>query len=276
VNGTAKRIGELVFIGLGLEDERGMTLKGLEEAKSADLVFAEFYTSTLKEGSVARLEKSIGKSIIVLGRKEVEDGRRVLEQCPGKKVALLIAGDPMTATTHIDLRIRARMASIETRVVHGASVLSAVPGLLGLQHYKFGRTTTLPFPQEGYNPISPYETICENISRGLHTLVLLDIDAEGSRYMTANEGLLLLEEMERRVKRGAITGQTLVAVVARAGSDECVVRAGPLDSLKTEEFGPPLHTIVVPGTLHFMEDEALRAFAGMTDSQGEQEGPNEP
>ena len=34
--------GLLVFVGLGLDDERGITLRGLEEAKAADVVFAEF------------------------------------------------------------------------------------------------------------------------------------------------------------------------------------------------------------------------------------------
>jgi diphthine synthase len=29
------------------------------------------------------------------------------------------------------------------------------------------------------------------------------------------------------------------------------------------DFGPPLHTLVIPGKLHFMETEALVAFAGL-------------
>jgi diphthine synthase len=259
--------GELVFVGLGLEDEKGISLKGIEEAKSADIVFAEFYTSILREGSVERLERLLGKEIVILDRHDVEDASKILEECKVRKTVLLVAGDPMTATTHVDLRTRAQLAAVRTRVVHGASALSAIPGLLGLQHYKFGRTTTLPFPQEMYNPISPYEVIDENLSRGLHTLVLLDIDAENGRYMTANEGLAILEDMEDRGEKGIISGHTLVAVVARAGADDCVVRAGRLDSLKDTTFGPPLHTIVIPGTLHFMEDEALQLFAGLVKPQ---------
>jgi len=258
-----KTRGRLVFIGLGLDDERGITLRGLEEAKNAEVVFAEFYTSALRKGSIERLEALLGKSIKVLGREEVEDASVILDACEDRTVALLVAGDPMTATTHVDLRIRARMADIRTEVIHGPSVFTSVAGLLGLQHYKFGRTTTLPFPQEGYSPTSPYDVVCENVARGLHTLVLLDIDAADSRYMTANEGLHLLMELERRVGRGVITKDTVVGVVARAGSDDCIVRAGPIGKLLDAEFGPPLHSVVVPGKLHFMEEEALKAFAGL-------------
>ena len=256
------RKGALVFVGLGLHDEDGVSERGLTEILSADLVLAEVYTSALSEGSLDRLAKRTGKRLELLDRAAVEDGKRILKECEDKRVALLVVGDPMTATTHVDLRLRAAEAGIETHITHGASVLTAVPGLLGLQHYKFGRTTTLPFPQEGYSPTSPYEVIHENLSRGLHTLVLLDIDAENSRYMTANEGLHLLMDIERRVGRGIISESTLVCAVARAGSRDCMVRAGILRELLVTDFGPPLHTIVVPGKLHFLEEDALRVFAG--------------
>jgi len=264
VNPKDRRHGRLAFVGLGLDDERGITLRGLEEAKAADVVFAEFYTSALRKGSIERLESLIGKRITVLGREEVEDATAILDACKEKMAVLLVAGDPMTATTHVDLRVRAHMAGAETHVIHGPSVFTSVAGLLGLQHYKFGRTTTLPFPQERYSPTSPYDVVCENNARGLHTLVLLDIDAANSRYMTANEGLRLLMNMETRVGRGVITKDTVVGVVARAGSDDCMVRAGPIGRMLDMEFGPPLHSVVVPGKLHFMEEEALKAFASLS------------
>ena len=258
--------GTLVFVGLGLNDDGSIAVRGLREMKSADVVFAESYTSALAHGSIERLGKRTSKEITILDRIAIEDGKIVLDACTDKKVALLIAGDPMTATTHIDLRLRAEKDGIRTSVVHGSSALTAVPGILGLQHYKFGRATTVPFPQEGFSPTSPYDVISENLSRGLHTLVLLDIDAENSRYMTANEGMHSLMDMERRVARGSINANTLICVVARAGSDDCLARAGRLGDLMDENFGPTLHTLVVPGKLHFMEEESLVAFAGLTKS----------
>ena len=137
-----------------------------------------------------------------------------------------------------------------------------MPGLLGLQHYKFGRTTTLPFPEKGYFPESPYDMMAQNLSRGLHTLVLLDIQADRGRLMTANDGLGLLAGLEARKQGGIFGPDALVGVVGRAGSERPVVRAGRLAALADEDFGPPHHSIVVPGKLHFMEAEALIELAG--------------
>lgn len=254
--------GELVLVGLGLHDHRGISLRGLDEMREADVVFAEHYTSMLTEGSLQRLSELSGKEIVLLDRQQVEDGKDILGACARGKVVLLVAGDPMTATTHVDLRLRALKASVRASVVHGSSALTAVPGILGLQHYKFGRTTTLPLAEGEYLPTSPHEIIAENKGRGLHSLVLLDIDAEQSRYMTANQGMRTLLAMEERAGSGTIDVSTLTCVVARAGAPDCVVRAGRLGTLIEEEFGPPLHTIVIPGRLHFMEEEALEAIAG--------------
>jgi len=253
--------GRLVFVGLGLHDENGITLRGLHEIEKAEVVYAESYTSALAEGSVERLAARTRKNITVLDRASVEEGTRILNDCQSKSVVLLVAGDPMTATTHVELRLRAIGQGTTTDIVHGVSVITAVAGRLGLQHYKFGRTVSLPFPQEGYSPTSPYDLIAENLSRDLHTLVLLDIDAENDRYMTANEGMHLLLDMARRTGRSAITGDSLVCAVARAGSPDCVARAGAIRELIDLDFGGPLHSLVIPGKLHFMEVEALRVLA---------------
>jgi len=250
--------GELIFIGLGLWSEKDITIAGAEAAGECDVVFAEFYTSMLgvpKE----RMEDIIGGRIEVLSREEVEDGERILGEAMDKKVCLLTGGDPMTATTHIDLRLRAIERGIATRVVHGISIVTAASGLLGLQSYKFGRATTLAFPEGDYFPTSPYDVVSKNMEMGLHTLVLLDV---GNKFMTANEGIELLLEMENREKRGIIGKKTLAAVVARASSPSPTVRAGYPGELADMDFGPPLHCIVIPGKLHFMEAKALVMLAG--------------
>ncbi|NIA11105.1 MAG: diphthine synthase, partial [Nitrospiraceae bacterium] len=115
------------------------------------------------------------------------------------------------------------------------------------------------FPEGDYFPTSPYDVIKENMKMGLHTLVLLDV---GKKFMTANEGIELLLEMGRRKGDGTVGKKTLVAVVARASSPSPVVRAGYPEELIKENFGPPLHCIVVPGKLHFMEAKALVMLAG--------------
>src|SRR2546427_11015110 len=191
-------MGELVFIGLGLDDERGITLRGLDEARAADLVFAEFYTSTLPGASIEAVEKLIDRQIRRLSRKEVEDGQILLAAAATHTVAFLVPGDPMTATTHVDLRLRAEASKIRTQIVHGVSILTSAAGALGLQAYKLGRTTTVPFPSAGFAPTIPLEAILENRRAGLHTLVLLDLREDGSS-LAPRDAIASLRSEERRV-----------------------------------------------------------------------------
>ena len=48
-------MGELVFVGLGLFDEKDISLRGLKELKSADFIFAELYTSLMQGLNVKNL-----------------------------------------------------------------------------------------------------------------------------------------------------------------------------------------------------------------------------
>jgi len=253
--------GKLTFIGLGLYDEKDISLKGAEEIKNSDKVFAEFYTAILAGSELNKVEKTIGKKIEVLSRQETEKGNKILDDSETKNVVFLTCGDPMSATTHIDLRLNASKMGIKTNIIHGSSIFTAVPGLLGLQNYKFGRTTTLAYPEKDYFPTSPYNVIDLNKKLGLHTLVLLDIQAEKKRFMTANEAIKILLEMEEKIKKNIFKQDSILCVVARAGSNEPVLAAGFIKDLIDRDFGPPLHTIVVLGKLHFMELEALKILA---------------
>lgn len=254
-------MGELLFIGLGLHDERDVTLRGLEEARACDALFAEFYTSELRGAMAESLASLYGREVHVLTREEVEGSDRVVEAAREARVGFLVAGDPMAATTHVELRLRAHRAGVPTRVVAGVSALTAAAGALGLQLYKFGRTTSLPFRQEGFAPLSPYEAVAANAEAGLHTLVILDL--EEGRYLTPGEGLASLREAEDRMGGGAVRGDTLACVVGRLGAPDPHLRAGRVEELMQEDHGPPLHVLVIPGRLHFMEVECLAAFAGL-------------
>ena len=123
----------LTFVGLGLNDERGISLQGLNVAREADCVFAEFYTSLMPQLDIRNLERLTGKPILVLERSDVEEQaeRMILEEIRGKKAAFLVPGDPMVATTHVDLRLRAEKAGIKTKVVPGASIFSGICALTG-------------------------------------------------------------------------------------------------------------------------------------------------
>jgi diphthine synthase len=255
--------GCLVFVGLGLYDEEDVSVKGVQELKQCNVVYAEFYTTKLGHFDIKTFENYIGKKINILSREETEKGDKIINDALQKNVVFLTGGDPMIATTHIDLRLRAIRQGIPTRIVHSSSIATAAPGLLGLQNYKFGRTTTLAFPEKEYFPTSPYAIIKNNKKMGLHTLVLLDIQAEKNLYMTANQGFDLLLKMEKKLRKHLITDDTLACVVARAGSVDQMTVSNTIQTLREQDFGPPLHTIVIPGSLHFMEIEALVQCAGL-------------
>lgn len=252
----------LYLVGLGLYDEKDISLKGLEALKSADVVYAEFYTARLFGGDLGYLENLTGADIKILQREEVEEENIPLKDALNNKVAFLTAGDPLVATTHTDLLIEARKLGIEVRVIHSSSILSAAPGLAGLQAYKFGKVTTIPRPEENYFPHSPYEVIASNLKMDLHTLALLDIQAHRDYYMTANEGLEYLLEVAQNREDEILTGDSLVVVLARAGAPEPLVHADQIKKLVKEDFGGPLHCLIIPGKLHFLEAEALVVLAG--------------
>jgi diphthine synthase len=256
-------LGEIVFIGLGLNDEMGISLRGLEEVKTADSVFIELYTSPMPNFSVKRFEEISGKALHVVSRKELEEenGEALLETARKGKVALLVPGDPLIATTHIALRLQAEKLRIKTSIVHGASVLSAVIGLSGLHNYKFGKSVTIPF-SEGIPSETPYNVIEQNKKFGLHTLCLLDIKAEEKRYLSINESLCTLLRIEEKRKKKIVTMNTLVIGIARAGSKNPIVKADSVKKLLNYDFGEPPYSIIFPGELHFMEAEALIFLAG--------------
>ena len=254
---------ELTFIGLGLNSEKNMSLLGLEAAKKADTAFMELYTSLMPELDLKKLEKLIRKRIHMIVRRDLEEdsGKRILESARKGKTVFLVPGDPLMATTHVDLRIRAEKQGIRTRIVHGASIVSAVIGLSGLQNYKFGRSVTIPLSDTISLDATPYNVIGENLRTRLHTLCFLDIRTEEKRFMTITNALDVLSTLENNKKQNIITDETLAVGIARAGSDNPTVKADYVKQLQKYDFGKPPHTLVFPGKLHFMEAEALVGLA---------------
>ena len=252
-------MGELIFVGLGLFNENDISLRGLEEARSADSVFIELYTNLMIGLRVENLERLIQGKIIVLTRQSLEEqnGERILTSAKKGKVVLLVPGNPMIATTHVDLRIRAERVGIRTHIIHGSSIISAAMALSGLQNYKFGRSVTIPFNNDHYASETPYNVIKINSMAGLHTLCFLDLQVEEDRYMLIREALEILLSIEKVKQDSVITDNTLVVGIARAGSKNPTVKASWLNEALKYEFGGPPHILIFPGNLHFMEAEAL-------------------
>ncbi len=250
----------LYFIGLGLYDEKDVSVKGIEALSKCKKVYLENYTSVLS-CSIKELEKFYKKKIIPASREIVEKKAEttILKDALNNDTAFLVVGDPMSATTHIDLMMRAKQKKIKCFVIHNASVFSAV-GITGLQVYKFGKTTSIPFPEEKWRPETPYDVIKENKKIGLHTLVLLDLRPEEKRFMTVNNALKYLLEIEQKRKEKVLTKNTICIACARLGSQQPCIKYGKVIDLIKQNFGKPMHCLIIPGKLHFAEKEAIERF----------------
>ena len=239
----------LVFVGLGLWDEKDITLRGLEYVKKADVVYVEFYTSKLSVG-LKELERAFGKEIKMLERKDLEEeSYKIVEEAKMKDVVILCAGDPMIATTHSALMLEAERAGVKTRVIHNASIVNAVCGLTGLHNYRFGKSATVSW----HRSRTPVDILKQNLSIDAHTLLFLDLHP---RPMKIRDALEILFEIDESLKDLYAVG------IARAGSDEPIVKCDKAKELLYYDFGEPLHVLVfLAKTLHFMEYECLREFA---------------
>ena len=253
--------GKLSFIGIGLHDEKDLTIRGMEEAKKSDKVFIELYTSKW-HGSLKKLEKTIDKKIKLLKRKDLEENsKNILELAKTQNVSILVQGDSLVQTTHIALLQQARELKIKTKIIHNASIVSVV-GETGLHPQKFGPYVTIPFLEKtkGKLPESVYDVIKMNKSRGLHTLCLLDIIAEEKKYMSPNDGMNLLLNIENERKENVFTDDTEVVIFARAGSEKPLIIYGKVNELIEKNFGNPPSVLIIPGILHFTEKDFIEKY----------------
>jgi diphthine synthase len=288
------------LIGIGLANEKDISVAALEAVRSCDEVYLEYYTSILGI-SPQKLSEFYGINVRLASRDVVEREaeKKLILPAKEKNIALLIVGDVFGATTHTDLQLRAKAFDVSCKIFFNASILTAV-GIAGLELYKYGKTTSIVFPDDNWLPETPYDVIKQNKEMGLHTLCLLDIKVAelskedmlkqerdrvtGSseqagddcqapnseravslrpmppRYMTVNEALDVLLRIEEKRQENLITQETLVIGVARLGHEDYAVHAGTVAQLQKKDFGGPLHSLIVPGKLHHIEEEAVLSF----------------
>ncbi|KAL8427814.1 hypothetical protein Efla_005422 [Eimeria flavescens] len=265
----------LTIVGLGLNDERDVSARGLAAVREADVVYLENYTSVLNV-DVRKLERFFEKPLILADRDFVEkqaDG--MLEMARTKRVVCLVVGDPFCATTHSDLFLRARQRDVAVQIVHNASIMSAV-ATCGLQLYRFGETVSIPFFDGGWKPTSFYGKLLKNREHNLHTLCLLDIKVkeqtvenmmkgnsifEPPRFMTVAAAVKQLLEVEEIEKKCSDIANATVFGLARVGADDQAIIAGTLQEVAEADLGGPLHSLVVCAPeLHDIEKEFVELF----------------
>ena len=257
--------GTLTLVGLGL-GAKGITIEGIEAIKGANVVYLEYYTTPHEATLLRELERITGKELIVVDRGFVEDGKKILVEAQRSKVVLAVPGDPMIATTHNDLRVRATRSGIKTAVVHAATIATSAASVSGLHYYKFGGTITVTRGNvSGMQQV--YHTLHRNLLFGMHTLLLLEADVESGESVTPNSAMQGLLDAEKNFKRKVISGDTLALALSRVGRADFEAKAGRMLDLTELDFGEQPHCLIIPGKLHFTEVEAVSVIFSLSEKE---------
>jgi len=230
----------LYLIGLGMS-VKGISQEGEEAVQGCDRVYLETYTVEFPYTRKA-LEKELDTEIHEAGR-EIVESNFLVKEAKNYDVALLIYGSPLCATTHISLMDEAKKEGIKFKIIHAGSILDAVAET-GLQMYKFGKTTSMP----SFESTSFIETVLDNQKIGAHTIILADI---GLEYGKALEKL-------RAGAKGNFQFEKII-VCSRVGLKDSKIMYGSVENLGAKEVKPQ-YCFVIPGKLHFIEEEFLESF----------------
>jgi len=244
----------LYMIGIGLGNEKDITLNQLDILKNSDLIYLECYTSMINF-NIKDLEILINKNIILADRNLVENSNDIIDNSISKNVCFLVKGDVFSATTHSDLFLRAKSKNIKVKILHNASIINAVSDS-GLSLYKFGKISSIPFDNK--NIETPYEILLEN--RDMHTLFLLDLDVFKNKYMNFKEALVYLLRLEKEKNNNLVNEDTYVVVCAALGTADGVIKYGKISDLLKLSIEIYPQCIIIPGKLHFIEEEMLNNY----------------
>jgi len=247
----------LYLVGLGL-DWGDLSFKALEIINQSDIIYLEGYTS-VSNWSVEKLSRLIGKKIQTLDRKQTEEVMPFLDEAKTKKVVLLVHGDPLSATTHMEILSEAEKRKIKAEVIHSNSILTAV-GETGLSLYKFGKTASIPLPEKDFKPTSFYDVLKENLSINAHTLFLLDLKPEEKKFITIPLAIKTLLSIAESRKEDLFTEETFCIGCARLGTKAKKIKAGSAKQLIKETWGEPPYCLIVPAKLNFKEEEYVRGM----------------
>jgi diphthine synthase len=242
----------LYLIGTGLYYLNDLPLRSLEELKGCDEVILERYTNLNDISFLKNLEEEIGKKIEIVGRETMENDY-VIKKASKEKLAVLIPGDPLAATTHFSLIQECRIKGIKTKIIHSSSIFSAM-GETGLSLYKFGGTTSIPLYSENFHPESFFDVIEKNIKAGYHSLVLLEVRNQ-ENFVSPIEAIEILKKIEKK-RECKIIEWDKVIILSRIGSDE--QKIVNINGKNLEGLKPPC-SLVIPGQLNETEKEALQS-----------------
>ncbi len=251
----------LWLIGIGPGDLDHITERARRVARGCSKRYLEGYTAILPPTEEKRLESVVGPWEKLM-RDGVESPKSMLDEARSGAVALLVVGDPMQATTHIDLEERCAEEGIGFHVIPGLTATALAVSLSGLQSYRFGRQVTIPFSDGDYLPTSPFEMICRNKEAGMHTLALLDLDPTGMgleqpRPMTPSEAVDHLVRMNEKVEEfDELVEEWGGLLLSDLGTEEERVISGSLGNL-SQMKGGHIHALIIAAEFSGLEAEAF-------------------
>ncbi len=253
----------LWFIGLGISGIESISNQSIKIIQEADLVYLESFTSPIYVKHEEDIKNLVNGEFKIAKRWMVEDGKEILGAAKNSTVVLLSYGDPYIATTHIELRTRAKLEDIETKTVHSASAVTAMVGEVGLQFYKIGRIVTIMSEKKSIT--TPYGIIFKNLIEGLHSVILLEYNQDESFFLDPKNAILSLLDAEKEQKRNVVNENTFAVVVSRIGFKTQKITSGKFTNLLKIDFGEPPHSIIITGKLHFTESDAVNALTECLD-----------
>jgi diphthine synthase len=249
----------LFLVGLGLE--RGdISEKALEVIRRASRLMLDPYTNRIDNDYIEYLEAKTGKKLLRLSRSDLEENAyETIKNAKNEDIAILVPGDPLIATTHHTILDLAKKNGIEVKVFHAPSIFTAAIGESGLDIYRFGPTTTIPFWSKKYKPISFIDTIDKNLKNNEHTLVLLDYNYKEEKAMSLEEALALLEVAER--ERGVSLPQKIIVLadIGKASQDIAFGERAVLARM-SKRFAGKIISLIIPSNPNFAEEEALSKY----------------
>ena len=251
----------LWLIGIGPGDLDHITERARRVARGCSKRYLEGYTAILPPTEEKRLESVVGPWEKLM-RDGVESPKSMLDEARSGAVALLVVGDPMQATTHIDLEERCAEEDIGFHVIPGLTATALAVSLSGLQSYRFGRQVTIPFSDGDYLPTSPFEMICRNKEAGMHTLALLDLDPTGMgleqpRPMTPSEAVDHLVRMNEKLEEfDELVEEWVGLLLSDLGTEEERVISGSLGDL-SQMKGGHIHALIIAAEFSGLEAEAF-------------------
>ena len=236
-------------------NKNSISTDALEILKTCDKVYLENYTVNFPY-SKEELSKIYNVKIEELNRSAVED-ESILEIAKNSNVALLVYGDSLSATTHMQLILEAKKQNIPYKIFHNSSILTTIAET-GLSLYKFGKTCSMPNWSEHTNkPTSFMKYVEANQSIQAHTLILTDIGLEITKA---------IEQLVESSQKENVKLPAKIIAISNAGTDNQKIFYNYPEKISEQQISMPF-CLIVPSEMHFLEQESIEALQQQDSSE---------